>query len=161
MNLEWDWSSSHWNDRDGLGMTGLDQERRDEVVSQEVIRVSIPVILAPSRHSGLIRKYKNNGDDPRMKVEWDQAQGLSWQLSLSLICFRIWHIQCSIRWYMAIGQGFIQSWNLGNLSSTCSVFSLWEECFRLELCGISITDFISSSFPFYHRFDSTYWVPHS
>ena len=83
MSLEWDWSSSHWNDRDGLGMTGLDQERRDEEVSQEVIRVSIPVILAPSRHSGIIRKSKNNGDDPRMRVEWDQAQGLSWQLSLS------------------------------------------------------------------------------
>ena len=64
-------------------MTGLDQERRDEEVSQEVIPVSIPVILAPSRHSGIIRKYKNNGDDPRMRVEWDQAQGLSWQLSLS------------------------------------------------------------------------------
>ena len=63
-------------------MTGLDQERRDEEVSQEVIRVSIPVILAPSRHSGIIQKYENNGDDPQMRVEWDQAQGLSWQLSL-------------------------------------------------------------------------------
>ena len=70
-------------------MTGLDQERRDEEGSQEVIRVSIPVILAPSRHSGIIRKYKNNGDDPRMKVEWDQAQGLSWQLSLALMSGKI------------------------------------------------------------------------
>ena len=50
-------------------MTGLDQERRNEEVSQEVIPVSIPVILAPSRHSAIIRKYKNNGDDPRMRVE--------------------------------------------------------------------------------------------
>ena len=63
-------------------MTGLDQEWWDEEVPQEVIWVSIPVILAPSRHSGIIRKYKNNGDDPGMRVEWDQAQGLSWQLSL-------------------------------------------------------------------------------
>ena len=82
MSLEWDVSSSHWNDRDGLGMTGLDQERRNEEVSQEVIPVSIPAILAPSHHSAIIRKYENNGDDPGMRVEWDQAQGLSWQLSL-------------------------------------------------------------------------------
>ena len=63
-------------------MTGLDQERRNEEVSQEVIPVSIPSILAPSHHSAIIRKYENNGDDPGMRVEWDQAQGLSWQLSL-------------------------------------------------------------------------------
>ena len=82
MSVEWDVSSSHWNDRDGLGVTGLDQERRNEEVSQEVIPVSIPAILAPSHHSAIIRKYENNGDDPGMRVEWDQAQGLSWQLSL-------------------------------------------------------------------------------
>ena len=71
-----EWQGWPWNDWTGPGTTewgGL----------PEVIQVSIPVILAPSRHSGIIRKYKNNGDDPRMRVEWYQAQGLSWQLSLS------------------------------------------------------------------------------
>ena len=82
-DLEWQLPSSHWNDRDGLGMTGLGPEWRDEEASEEVIRISIPVILAPSRHSGVIRECSYNEDEPRMTVEWLRARDPSSLLSLS------------------------------------------------------------------------------
>ena len=81
-DLEWQLPSSHWNDRDGLGMTGLGPEWRDEEASEEVIRISIPVILAPSRHSGVIRECSFNGDEPRMTAGWVRARDQSWLLSL-------------------------------------------------------------------------------
>ena len=82
-DLEWQLPSSHWNDRDGLGMTGLGPEWRDEEASEEVIRISIPVILAPSRHSGVIRECSFNGDEPRMTAGWVRPRDQSSLLSLS------------------------------------------------------------------------------
>ena len=82
-DLEWQLPSSHWNDRDGLGMTGLGPEWRDEEASEEVIRISIPVILAPSRHSGVIRECSFNGDEPRMTAGWVRPRDQSWLLSLT------------------------------------------------------------------------------
>ena len=104
MSLEWVLSSSHWNDRDGLGMTGLDQEWRDGArmtgmetgmttceTSSFCRSWSSPVITRPSlsfqwdedqSHSKLIP----SGNDPKMRIisfqghscwEWAWNEGFS------------------------------------------------------------------------------------
>ena len=70
-DLEWLVSPSRRNDRDGFGMTGLDQEWRDEKGPGRGHPVSHPVILG---HSGTSLECWNKGDRPGM-TENDMIRG--------------------------------------------------------------------------------------
>ena len=81
-DLEWLLSPSRRNDRDGFGMTGLDQEWRDEKGPRRGHPVSHPVILGPVQSFRHQPRMLEQGGWASNDWEWHESGGLSSELSL-------------------------------------------------------------------------------